>query len=91
MPHPLPPQVLEEVQGRFVCPLEIIDKDEQRDTCGIRFSQVGQSFKEAGRIEGLVDGWRRQFRVALAQLREQAGEFGQPGIAQQLAKIIFLC
>ena len=81
MPHPLPPQVLEEVQGRFVCPLEIIDKDEQRCLCGISLSQPCQRFKAPGRIECLVDGWRRQVGVALAQFREQSGELGQPGIA----------
>src|SRR3989441_13270204 len=86
--RPLSPLVLEEVQGPFVCPLEVIDKDEQRRPHGISLSQARQRFKEPGSIECLVDGGSRQGGVTLAQLREQEGKLAQPGIAQELMKVL---
>ncbi len=88
--RPVASKILEYVQGCCVRPLHVVSKHEQRCLRGQRVRQARQRVKEAGGGKGPVDGRGRQVGVPLAQVGQQAGELGQPGIAQQLTKIMFL-
>ena len=90
MLRPISSKILEHVQGCGVHPLHVVGKNEERCLRGQRLRQASQRFEEAGGGKRPVDSQAGQVWVTLAQVGQQVGEFGQPGIAEPLTKIMFL-
>src|ERR1051326_8498413 len=81
---PTSPQIVEQIERSQIGPLHIINEEDKRVTFGQSLTQARHGLKETITSCCLVSFRSRQVRVAIAQFWQQAAEFGQPGIVEQV-------
>jgi hypothetical protein len=86
---PVVAQVAQQVQGGPIGPVQVIHEQHQRPRPGERVEEPRYRFEEPPFGGQLILGGGRQIGVAHAQLRQDARQFGQPQVLQQVLRRVF--
>ena len=85
-----PREVEQQVERRCIRPLHIIEQEHQGTPRGPYLDETSCGLEQAIVSERLIRRRNGQIGIAVAQLGQQAGEFGQPDIAEEIIGGMFL-
>jgi hypothetical protein len=86
---PVCPQVAQQVEGGSIQPVQVIQEQHQRQRSCQRIKEARHRFEQMPLGGQIILGGEWQVGVAYPQLRQQARQFGQPQVLQQVLRGVF--